>query len=653
MNLILQALQALRVVALNLPRLIKQLVVAGVDVCVSLLAVWGAYILRLDAFNIPRTSPQLVVYLLAPILLVFFFWRLGVYRAIFRYTGISILKTLSYGVFLQGIAYGVLLWLLSRMGIVKLGSIELPRSILILAPLLTFALSAGVRALAYKLLSGFKNRTSGFKTQSRLLIYGAGSAGIQAYQAIRSSPAFKVLGFIDDNVDLQGREIYGNPIFAFDELAQIVPKMGATDIILAIPSLTRSERVKVIERLRSHPVHVRSLPNLDDLASGHIKIQDVKELDITDLLGRTAVQPDAELIKSTLESKVVFVTGAGGSIGSELCRQILKANPLRLILLEVSEYALYLVEQELNRLKSLGRYAQRTEIVAHLGSVRDGHRMQELISGYLPHTIFHAAAYKHVPLVELNPLEGLRNNVFGTRVLGELARKHGVANFVLISTDKAVRPTNVMGASKRLAELVLQALAFESLRTTEQSKTVFSMVRFGNVLGSSGSVVPLFRQQILEGGPITLTDFEVTRYFMTIPEAAQLVIQASAMAKGGEVFVLDMGDPVKIYDLACRMVELSGLKVKSFTHPDADIEIKEVGLRPGEKLYEELLIGDNPSPTQHPRIMQAQEVFLTWEELSSELTELEERMKLGNSSKVIEQLKVLVAGFVPDSRSWE
>ena len=279
--------------------------------------------------------------------------------------------------------------------------------------------------------------------------------------------------------------------------------------------------------------------------------------------------------------------------------------------------------------------------------------LQELISGYLPHTIFHAAAYKHVPLVELNPLEGLRNNVFGTRVLGELARKHGVANFVLISTDKAVRPTNVMGASKRLAELVLQALAFESLRTSEQSKTVFSMVRFGNVLGSSGSVVPLFRQQILEGGPITLTDFEVTRYFMTIPEAAQLVIQASAMAKGGEVFVLDMGDPVKIYDLACRMVELSGLKVKSFTHPDGDIEIKEVGLRPGEKLYEELLIGDNPSPTHHPRIMQAQEVFLTWEELSSELTELEEHMKLGNSSKVIEQLKVLVAGFVPDSRSWE
>jgi len=432
-----------------------------------------------------------------------------------------------------------------------------------------------------------------------------------------------------------------------------VPKMGATDIILAIPSLSRSERVKIIERLRSHPVHVRSLPNLDDLASGHIKIQDVKELDITDLLGRTAVQPDAELIKSTLESKVVFVTGAGGSIGSELCRQILKANPLRLILLEVSEYALYLVEQELNRLKSLGRYAQRTEIVAHLGSVRDEHRMQELISGYLPHTIFHAAAYKHVPLVELNPLEGLRNNVFGTRVLGELAREHGVANFVLISTDKAVRPTNVMGASKRLAELVLQALAFESLRASEQSKTVFSMVRFGNVLGSSGSVVPLFRQQILEGGPITLTDFEVTRYFMTIPEAAQLVIQASAMAKGGEVFVLDMGDPVKIYDLACRMVELSGLKVKSFTHPDGDIEIKEVGLRPGEKLYEELLIGDNPSPTHHPRIMQAQEVFLTWEELSSELTELEEHMKLGNSSKVIEQLKVLVAGFVPDSRSWE
>jgi len=646
MAVISQALQKFRVFTLNLPRPLKQLLVAGVDMLMSVCAVWFAYVLRLDAFKLPRTSPQLIVYLLAPALLVMIFWRLGVYRAIFRYTGVSIIKTLSYGVLLQGLAYGVILWIFSGLGLVKFAGYDLPRSILVLAPLLTFALCTGVRALAYKVLTGFEKSQKVFRNRSRLLIYGAGSAGIQAYQAIRSSAVFAVLGFIDDNVELQGREIQGNRIYAFAELSDIIPKMGVTDIILAMPSLSRSERVQILERLRAHPVHVRSLPNLDDLASGHIQINDVKELDITDLLGRTTVQPDTELINSSLVGQVVLITGAGGSIGAELCRQILKTNPLILILLDVSEYALYRVEQELIRLKSLGRYAQNTQIIPLLGSVRDLHRMEEVFGDHKPHTIFHAAAYKHVPLVEINPFEGLRNNVDGTRVLGELAKKHRVANFVLISTDKAVRPTNIMGTSKRLAELVLQALAEES------RDTVFSMVRFGNVLGSSGSVVPLFRQQILEGGPITLTDFEVTRYFMTIPEAAQLVIQASAMAKGGEVFVLDMGEPVKIYDLARRMVELSGLKVKTAEHPSGDIEIKRVGLRPGEKLFEELLIGDNPSATQHPRIMQAREAHLKWSDLVIELNTLEQRMKAKQTGLVIEQLKALVSGFVPDARSW-
>ena len=646
MTVISHTLKTLRAKTLSLPRLLKQFIVVGVDVSVSLLAVWSAYLLRLDAFSIPRTSPQLIVYLLGPLLLVFIFWWLGVYRAIFRHTGITILKTLSYGVFLQGLLYSVIIWILSRLGMVKLGSVELPRSILVLAPLLTFALSAGVRALAYTILSGF-SKHRGFNGESRLLIYGAGSAGIQAYQAIQGSAIFKILGFVDDNSLLQGREIHGSRIYAFNELSQIIPKMGVTDIILAIPSLSRSERVQIIERLRAHPVKVRSLPNLDDLASGQIQIKDVKELDITDLLGRATVQPDTELIKLNLYNQVVMVTRAGGSIGSELCRQILKANPSQLILLDVSEHALYLVEQELICLKSLGRYGKGTDFVPLMGSVRDEFLMDEIIGSYLPRTIFHAAAYKHVPLVELNPFEGIRNNVWGTRILGSLALKHSVSNFVLISTDKAVRPTNIMGASKRLAELVLQAFAENS------SKTVFSMVRFGNVLGSSGSVVPLFRQQILEGGPITLTDFEVTRYFMTIPEAAQLVIQAGAMSKGGEVFVLDMGEPVRIYDLACRMVELSGLKVKTKEYQDGDIEIKKVGLRPGEKLYEELLIGNDPSPTQHTRIMQAKEAFLTWSILVKELDILELNMRFHNISEVLKQLKSLVAGFEPDIRSWK
>jgi FlaA1/EpsC-like NDP-sugar epimerase len=655
MAVISQAIQKFRVVALNLPRPIKQILVAGVDILMSVAAVWLAYVLRLDAFRLPRTSPQLIVYLLAPALLIIIFWRLGVYREIFRYTGISIIKTLSQGILFQALAYGLALWILSLLGIVRFAGYDLPRSILVLAPLLTLTLCSGVRAIAYQALTGFEKSRRVFRNRSRLLIYGAGSAGIQAYEAIKSSSVFAVLGFIDDNVALQGREIQGNRIFAFADLQDIIPRMGVSDIILAMPSLSRSERVQILQRLRAHPVHVRSLPNLDDLASGHIQINDVKELDITDLLGRTTVQPDTELINSSLVDRVVLITGAGGSIGGELCRQIIKTNPVRLVLLDVSEYALYRVEQELSRLKSLGRYAQGTQIVALLGSVRDELRMNEILGYHRPHTIFHAAAYKHVPLVETNPFEGIRNNVYGTRVLGELAKKHRVANFVLISTDKAVRPTNIMGASKRLAELVLQALTEESRESKESSEfkdTVFSIVRFGNVLGSSGSVVPLFRQQILEGGPITLTDFEVTRYFMTIPEAAQLVIQASAMAKGGEVFVLDMGEPVKIYDLACRMVELSGLKVKSKEQPSGDIEIIRVGLRPGEKLFEELLIGDNPSATQHPRIMQAREAHLKWHDLVSELNTLEQSMKAGQAGLVIEQLKTLVSGFVPDVRSW-
>ena len=631
---------------MNLPRPYKQLIVIFIDVLSCLLAVWSAFVLRLDAFNIPRSSPQFVIYAISPILLIASYWRLGVYRAIFRYTGISILKTLCEGVFIQCLAYSLVLWLLSFIGIVRLGSVELPRSILIIAPLLTLVFTGGIRALAHKLLSGLKKQHLGFRKESRLLIYGAGSAGLQAYAAIHNSPLFVTLGFIDDNPLLQGREIHGNRIYSFDDLTEIVPKMGVTDIILAMPTISRQQRYSILEKLRSYPVHVRSLPNIDELASGHIKIQDLKELDITDLLSRTTVQPNSELILQNILNKVVLVTGAGGSIGSELSRQILKASPSVLILFDVSEYSLYLIEQELLQVVTLGRYGQSTKLIAMLGSVRDPVRVDEVVGVYKPDTIFHSAAYKHVPLVEMNPFEGIKNNVFGTQTMANSAIKFSVNNFVLISTDKAVRPTNFMGASKRLAELVLQGLA------AEQTKTIFSIVRFGNVLGSSGSVVPLFREQIRQGGPITITDSEVTRYFMTIPEAAELVIQSSAMARGGEVFVLDMGEPVRIFDLACRIIELSGLTIKSAGNPEGDIEIKTVGLRPGEKLYEELLIGDNPFPTQHPRIVQAKEAYLKFVDLERELENLANNMESNSIMNVIEQLKTLVSGFVPDSRNW-
>ena len=639
-------IKAVRVSLLNLPRPYKQLIVIFIDVLSCLLAVWSAFVLRLDAFNIPRSSPQFVIYAISPILLIASYWRLGVYRAIFRYTGISILKTLCEGVFIQCLAYSLVLWLLSFVGTVRLGSVELPRSILIIAPLLTLVFTGGIRALAHKLLSGLKKQHLGFRKESRLLIYGAGSAGLQAYAAIHNSPLFVTLGFIDDNPLLQGREIHGNRIYSFDDLTEIVPKMGVTDIILAMPTISRQQRYSILEKLRSYPVHVRSLPNIDELASGHIKIQDLKELDITDLLSRTTVQPNLELISQNILNKVVLVTGAGGSIGSELSRQILKASPTVLILFDVSEYSLYLIEQELLQVVTLGRYGQSTKLIAMLGSVRDPVRVDEVVGVYKPDTIFHSAAYKHVPLVEMNPFEGIKNNVFGTQIMANAAIKFSVNNFVLISTDKAVRPTNFMGASKRLAELVLQGLA------AEQTKTVFSIVRFGNVLGSSGSVVPLFREQIRQGGPITITDSEVTRYFMTIPEAAELVIQSSAMARGGEVFVLDMGEPVRIFDLACRMIELSGLTIKSAGNPEGDIEIKTVGLRPGEKLYEELLIGDNPFPTQHPRIVQAKEAYLKFVDLERELENLANNMASNSIIDVIEQLKTLVSGFVPDSRNW-
>ncbi|MEO7108776.1 MAG: nucleoside-diphosphate sugar epimerase/dehydratase, partial [Rhodoferax sp.] len=424
-------------------------------------------------------------------------------------------------------------------------------------------------------------------------------------------------------------------------VASLVQEQGVTDLLLALPSAARARRKEIIDGLRYVPVHVRTLPDWSDLASGRVTVQDFKELDIEDLLGRDPVPPNTDLLARNLMGKVVLVTGAGGSIGSELCRQILAQRPAQLLLLDHSEFNLYTIHQELTA--SFGPTAPLQTLVPLLGSVANLARLRDVCRMYKPHTVYHAAAYKHVPIVESNPAVGMDNNVFGTWNMAQAALESGVASFVLVSTDKAVRPTNIMGASKRMAELILQSLAAQSLQT---NGTCFSMVRFGNVLGSSGSVVPLFRRQLAAGGPLTVTHTDVTRYFMTIPEAAQLVLQAGAMAAGGEVFVLDMGEPVRIVDLARRMVELSGLTVRDDATPNGDIAISITGLRPGEKLYEELLIGDDPTPTAHPRIMKAREHHLEWAELKQQLEGLRAGIDADNTEQIQAVLRTCVHGYV-------
>lgn len=604
---------------LALPRPAKGLVVLALDLLMSQLSVWAAFYLRIDQAGLPQAQ-QLYVYLLAPALAIPVFVRLGLYRAIFRYTGMAALATTAKAAGLYALLLFLALLFFKWEGV--------PRSLGLIQPLLFLLLVGGSRAVARFWLAGWSGKAR--HSAGRLLIYGAGEAGVQTASALGVGRQFVLLGFIDDDPAKAGRSINGMDIMAPDAVADAVASMGVTDILLAMPSLERARRNQIINRLRGLPVHVRTLPGMGDLASGRVSMQDVQELDVEDLLGRAPVPPDASLLARNLAGKVVLVTGAGGSIGSELCRQILREKPRQLVLLEHNEFGLYSIHRELEGL--CAEHALAVELVPLLASVGNFRRLKDICQHYQPATVYHAAAYKHVPLVESNPAEGVLNNIFGTLNMARAALESGAAHFVLVSTDKAVRPTNVMGATKRMAELVLQALAASaSVRFALPdgthsddipNHTVFAMVRFGNVLGSSGSVVPLFRKQLLEGGPLTITHEEVTRYFMTIPEAAQLVLQAGAMARGGDVFVLDMGSPVKIIDLARRMAQLSGLSLRDEANPDGDIELKITGLRPGEKLYEELLIGDNPEGTAHARIMKAHEDFVPWPELAPVLVQM-------------------------------
>lgn len=626
-------LKRLALPILSLSRFAKRLIVLALDSALCVFTVLIAFYLRLgewvplfgsDAWQ-PAWAALVSLLLALPI-----FVTHGFYRAIFRYTGWSALMTVAKASLFYGVMYAGILVLVGVPGV--------PRTIGVIQPMLLLLLVGASRAVARFWLGGLYHSQLRLAALPRVLIYGAGSAGRQLAAALANSHEMRVVAFLDDDRRLQGHLMNGLPIYDPANLGDLVAAENITTVLLALPSASRKRRNEILTRMLGAHVSVRTLPSVAELSQGKIGVSDLRELDIDDLLGREPVAPDAELLTRNIRGKVVLVTGAGGSIGGELCRQIVQAGPAVLLLVEQSEFALYAIHQELQAEAGEGG----CELVPLLASVQDAQRMRGIIATWRPQTVYHAAAYKHVPLVEHNPVEGVRNNVFGTLVTASVARECGVADFVLISTDKAVRPTNIMGASKRLAEMVLQALADRSGAATR-----FAMVRFGNVLGSSGSVVPKFRQQIRDGGPITLTHPDITRYFMTIPEAAQLVIQAGAMGRGGDVFVLDMGLPVKIMDLALRMIELSGLELRDATHPDGDIAIEITGLRPGEKLYEELLIGDNPLPTKHPRIMKAHEDFLAWDALRAQLDALELALRDNDVAGLRRLLQTLVAGYVP------
>lgn len=621
---------------LSLPRPAKRLVAVSSDLFLVIVTVWLAFVLRLEDF-VPLSYPVLAAAATSAVIAVPVFLYFGLYNAIFRFAGTHALIEVGRAILVYAIVFSGIFTLIGFSGI--------PRSVGIIQPILFLLGVLASRAF----VRGFLGRRFAVlprKARMRVLIYGAGSAGQQLANALAGGEGYEVLGFVDDDPSLHKRRLNGRLVYSPDRLYRIIGKLNITDILLAIPSTDRIRRREILRFLEPMSVRVRTLPGLDDLAYGRIQASELKELDADDLLGRQPVEPDRNLIESDIRGKNVLVTGAGGSIGSELCRQIIACQPKRLVLFDSSEFALFRIHQEL--LPRAGRSG--VDLVPVLGSVQDEERIDEVISSFGLNTVYHAAAYKHVPLVQGNPIEGLKNNVWGTIACARAAHRHGVGKFVLVSTDKAVRPTNVMGASKRLAELVLQAIDAD-LRSAPGSqdadglRTRFSMVRFGNVLDSSGSVVPLFRKQIEDGGPITLTHPEVTRFFMTIPEAAQLVIQAGAMGQGGDVFLLDMGEPVQIAHLARRMIALSGLTVKDEENPDGDIEIRVVGLRPGEKLYEELLIGNNPQPTDHPRIMKASEEMIDWVCLRRELTLLRTAMTKQDIEEVDRILARLVAGY--------
>jgi len=596
-----------------------------IDSIVVVSILLGAFSLRLGEWYWP-SNDLLWVIAGAPVIAIPIFMLFGLYREIIRYIGFKALWAIVQAISLYALVWGVVGFMTAVEGI--------PRSVIIINWTLLLLVIGGSRMIARWLFSEIsKDNNSQCKN---VVIYGAGSAGRQLSIALMQSNEYNPVGFIDDAVEIQGHSINDLEIISLDNFECFIDKKGVTEVLLAIPSASRIRRNEIINSLESYPVLVRSLPGVAELAQGKVKIDDLREVGIKDLLGRDPVTANKELLSLNITDKIVMVTGAGGSIGSELCRQILFLKPKKLILFELSEFALYTIDRELSEIGM-----SSVEILPILGSINNRKRLSNIFRHFGVQTIYHAAAYKHVPMVEFNNTEGVTNNVFGTLSCAQVAIDENVETFVLISTDKAVRPTNTMGTTKRFAEMILQALS------VKQSGTRFTMVRFGNVLGSSGSVIPLFQKQIKDGGPVTVTDADIIRYFMTIPEAVELVIQAGAMGEGGDVFVLDMGKPIRIADLAKKMIRLSGLQVKDETNPDGDIEIKYIGLRPGEKLYEELLIGDNVLETDNPMIMRAQENMLAWDDLKSIMDGLELAIEKCDQQMLRELLIKAVPEFKP------
>ena len=592
--------------ALKLSPLYRRILLISLDLLLVTFSLWLAIAIRLESLWPPLLHQYWWLFPTLPILSLPFLTYNGLYRTITRYSSLNTLWIIFKA---TGMAALILIFLVSLMRWQSF-----PRS----APFLFFVFSflslSGYRLLLRYFFIRVQAITN--PEAKKVIIYGAGSSGAQISSAFKLSDEFIPVAFIDDDPKLQGRDLNGIKIYAPKKIPQLLELYRPDFILLAMPSESRRRIKEILDQLASLPIKIKRLPYLEQLISNQIGISDIQDIEVEDLLGREPIPPKPELLEACIRDKAVMVTGAGGSIGSELCRQIARLSPKQLILFEHSEYALYKINSELKE-----KFGNSIEIFPILGSVCNYARVKTVISTFKIDTLYHAAAYKHVPLVEFNPIEGIQNNLFGTLKTAMAAQECGVKTFLLISTDKAVRPTNIMGASKRIAELVLQAFAHENNK--RRGSTLFTMVRFGNVLGSSGSVVPLFKRQISQGGPITVTHPEITRYFMTIPEAVELVIQAGSMAKGGEVFVLDMGEPIKIVDLAQKMIALSGLSVRDKTNPDGDIEIVFTGLRPGEKLYEELLVGNNVIGTRHPMIMRALEDFIPWSQLQSQLNRLE------------------------------
>ncbi|RJG23681.1 polysaccharide biosynthesis protein [Massilia cavernae] len=611
---------------LNLPRLHKQAIAAAVDFLFVPLTLIAALALHFDAPSINSFADYVWVIVAAPLVSIPIFARIGLYRAIIRYIDHKIVETALTG------AAGAVTVLAGMASLFSRIDFTLTPFVIFAANLVLYLLTSRFIARGY-----FLGSNSG---RTRVAIYGAGGAGVQLANALMSSKEYLPVLFVDDNPQLLKTAIAGIKVHSPARLDELVASHGIAAVLLAMPSLSRSEQRAIIDRLTPLKVKVKVTASMQQLVTGSTRADDVREILIEDLLSRDPVAPQAELLSVCIKGKSVCVSGAGGSIGSELCRQIVKLAPKRLVMLELSEFALYAIDQELRNFTAA--HGLEIELVPFMGSVSDYSKSKEIFQRFQVETVYHAAAYKHVPLVEQNPIEGIRNNVFGTLNFARAAVGAKVKCFVLVSSDKAVRPTNVMGSTKRVAELILQAFS------RQHTSTRFCMVRFGNVLGSSGSVVPLFRRQIAARGPVTLTHPEITRYFMTIPEAAQLVLQAGSMGKGGDVFVLDMGEPVKIADLARKMVLLSGQELRSEDAPGG-IELRYVGLRPGEKLYEELLIGDNVTGTEHPLIMRAEEAEIAWPFLELMLKQLDDACTRGEHDVIRSQLRKMVPEFSPSS----